>query len=188
MTTVGAFTRRMLVPPVLASPAVKIRAAHTAEHATVGELCVAAYRADGLGSRAYEATLRDVAARAADAEVLVAEADGRLLGTVTLVLDPGAMHEIAAADEGEFRMLAVDPAAQGGGAGTALVRACADRTRARGRRALVCSSQDRMHAAHRLYARLGFVRAPARDWSPLDGVDLLVFELPLAAGDGETRP
>jgi hypothetical protein len=28
--------------------------------------------------------------------------------------------------------------------------------------------------------RLGFVRDPARDWSPQPGIDLLVFELALA--------
>jgi GNAT superfamily N-acetyltransferase len=163
----------------LASAAVKIRVARPAEHAALGELCVAAYRAHGLGSPVYYATLRDVSGRADGAEVLVAEAGGRLLGTVTLALDTGRMREIATQDEGEFRMLAVDPLAQGRGTGAALVRACADRARVRDRRALVCSSQDRMHAAHRLYARLGFVRAPARDWSPIAGVDLLVFELAL---------
>jgi hypothetical protein len=34
-----------------------------------------------------------------------------------------------------------------------------------------------MVAAHRIYARLGFVRDPARDWSPVPGVALLAFEL-----------
>jgi hypothetical protein len=32
-----------------------------------------------------------------------------------------------------------------------------------------------MAAAHRLYERLGFTRLPERDWSPLLGVDLLVY-------------
>ena len=37
-----------------------------------------------------------------------------------------------------------------------------------------------MTAAHRLYERLGFVRAPDRDWGPVPGVDLVAFrkELP----------
>ena len=33
--------------------------------------------------------------------------------------------------------------------------------------------------AHRLYARLGFVRIPERDWSPFPGVDLWALRLPL---------
>jgi hypothetical protein len=32
-----------------------------------------------------------------------------------------------------------------------------------------------MRPAQRLYARLGFTRLPARDFSPLPGVDLEVF-------------
>jgi ribosomal protein S18 acetylase RimI-like enzyme len=155
---------------------VNVRLAHPEEHAALGELCVAAYHADGLGGPHYDDHLRDVARRAAGADVLVAEADGALLGTVTLVLDGGPMHEVATADEGEFRMLAVAPAARGRGAGAALVLACLEAARARGLKGMVCSSQDRMHAAHALYERLDFTRAPQRDWSPLPGVDLLVFE------------
>jgi hypothetical protein len=34
--------------------------------------------------------------------------------------------------------------------------------------------------AHRLYQRLGFVRCPERDWSPLPGVELVVYRLDLA--------
>jgi GNAT superfamily N-acetyltransferase len=158
----------------------RIRAARPDEHDALGALCVAAYRAEGLGSPHYDAVLRDVAGRAEAAEILVAAGDDDgVLGTVTLVLDGGPMREISAGDEGEFRMLAVDPAAQGRGAGAALVEACAARARHRGRRALVASSQDRMLRAHALYRRLGFVREPARDWSPVPGVQLIVFTLAL---------
>jgi GNAT superfamily N-acetyltransferase len=158
---------------------VVIRPADPSEHAALGDLCVAAYAADDLAPPGYEGALRDVATRAASAEILVAEEDADVLGTVTLVLDPGPMREIATPDEGEFRMLAVAPHARGKGAGTALVRACADRARARGRRALVCSSQPSMRSAHAIYERLGFVRDPARDWSPVQGVELLAFQLAL---------
>jgi GNAT superfamily N-acetyltransferase len=158
---------------------VRIRPARPDEHDALGALCVAAYRAEGLGSPHYDPVLRDVAGRAEAAEVLVAADDAALLGTVTLVLHGGPMREISESDEGEFRMLAVDPAAQGRGAGAALVEACAARARDRGLRALVASSQDRMLRAHALYRRLGFVREPARDWSPIPGVDLIVFTLAL---------
>jgi hypothetical protein len=39
-----------------------------------------------------------------------------------------------------------------------------------------------MHAAHRIYERLGFVRTPERDWNPvphLDDIALLTYELTL---------
>jgi GNAT superfamily N-acetyltransferase len=111
---------------------VTVRAARPAEHAAIGELCVAAYRAAGVAVARYEPTLRDVDGRAAGADVLVAQdGDDRLLGTVTFVLG-GPLREIAGEDEAEFRMLAVDPSAGGRGIGTTLVRECADRARARG--------------------------------------------------------
>jgi ribosomal protein S18 acetylase RimI-like enzyme len=160
---------------------VTIRAARSAEHEAVGELCVAAYRAAGVAVASYEPRLRDVAGRAAGAgaEVLVAQDGGeRLVGTVTFVLG-GPMREIGTADEGEFRMLAVDPATGGRGIGTRLVEACAERARAAGRTGLVCSSQPSMVAAHAVYRKLGFVRDPARDWSPVPGVELVAFALVL---------
>ena len=36
-----------------------------------------------------------------------------------------------------------------------------------------------MTTAHRIYERLGFVRLPTRDWSPIAGVDLYAFALDL---------
>jgi hypothetical protein len=36
-----------------------------------------------------------------------------------------------------------------------------------------------MTSAHRIYERLGFRRAPERDWSPVPGVDLMAFALRL---------
>jgi ribosomal protein S18 acetylase RimI-like enzyme len=158
---------------------VTIRPARPAEHAVVGDLCVAAYRAAGVAVASYEPRLRDVAGRAAGAEVLVAQDGGeRLVGTVTFVLG-GPMREIATPEEGEFRMLAVDPAAGGRGIGTTLVEVCAERARAAGMTGLVCSSQTTMAAAHAVYRKLGFVRDPARDWSPVPGVELVAFALAL---------
>ena len=43
---------------------------------------------------------------------------------------------------------------------------------------MVLSSLSTMHAAHRLYERLGFQRDAARDWSPMPGVELLAYVLP----------
>lgn len=157
-----------------------VREALPAEHAALGDLCVRAYRALGSVSDSYAARLRDVRSRAQTARVLAAVDDAQPIGCVTLILDGGPWRELAAADEGEFRMLAVDPAAQGRGAGEALVRACIDATRAAGRARLVLSSATDMTAAHRLYERLGFARAPARDWRPAPHVQLLAYELALA--------
>ena len=93
--------------------------------------------------------------------LLVAVDGDELLGTVTFVPEGGPLSEIAEPDESEFRMLAVSPAAQGRGIGTALLQRVLDDSRAAGRRAVVCSSQPAMRAAHTIYTRLGF-DAPAR--------------------------
>lgn len=145
----------------------------------MGELTVAAYTVSrDVGE--YAAVLRDVADRVKSAQVLVAvDDDGTVLGSVTNVPEGGPYGEIARAGEGEFRMLAVDPAAQGRGVGTALVEACIADARRRGRSRLVLSSGTWMTAAHRIYQRLGFVRDPARDWTPVPGVDLTAYVLDL---------
>jgi GNAT superfamily N-acetyltransferase len=106
------------------------------------------------------------------AHVLVALLDGEVVGSATNVHDGGPYGEIARDGESELRMLAVDPAAQGRGVGTALARACMDDARRRGRERLALSSGDWATAAHRVYERLGFVRDPARDWTPVPGIDL----------------
>jgi ribosomal protein S18 acetylase RimI-like enzyme len=156
-----------------------VREALPSEHTELGELCVRAYRAFGSLSDGYAAGLRDVAGRARTARILVAVDGHAPLGCVTLVLDEGPLRELAGPDEGEFRMLAVDPAAQGRGAGETLVRACADKVRRAGRERLVISSATDMTTAHRLYERLGFTRAPERDWRPIPAVQLLSYELAL---------
>lgn len=128
----------------------------------------------------YLAELRNVAKRAAAADVLVATQDGRLLGGVTFVPSGGPMADLARPGEAEIRMLGVARAARGRGAGTALVQACIDRASAAGN-GIALSTQPVMHAAHRIYERLGFRRAPDRDWKPIEGDDftLLIYELTL---------
>ncbi|MFE8943029.1 GNAT family N-acetyltransferase [Streptomyces sp. NPDC007856] len=164
-----------------------IRPAHPGDYDALGEITARAYLDDGLldfgESDWYLGELRDVAKRAAAAQVLVAVRNGTLLGGVTFVPSPGPMADIARPAEAEIRMLAVAHAGRGQGAGDALVRACIDRARAtEGCRAVVLSTQRTMHAAHRIYERLGFVRVPERDWNPLPelaDITLLTYELTL---------
>jgi len=157
----------------------EIRAAHPNEHAALGEICLRAYRNLGSVSDGYAAELRDVAGRAETDHVLTAVNRDGLLGCVTVILGDSPWREISGPDEGEFRMLAVDPAAQGRGVGEALVQASVDVICAADRRRVVVSSANDMTAAHRLYERLGFARAPARDWRPVPDVQLRVYELAL---------
>jgi ribosomal protein S18 acetylase RimI-like enzyme len=94
---------------------------------------------------------------------------------VALVLDGDFGEVTASDDEAAFRMLVVDPSARGQGVGELLVTACLERARAAGKSRMVLSTDPRMTAAHRLYRRLGFSRLPERDWSPIPGVELMVY-------------
>jgi ribosomal protein S18 acetylase RimI-like enzyme len=164
-----------------------IRQAEAGEYETIGEITAQAYLQDGLldfgESDAYLGELRDVAKRAAAADVLVAVRHGQVVGGVTFVPSGGPMADIAGPGEAEIRMLAVAHAARGRGVGEALVRTCVDRARAtEGCVRIVLSSQRTMRSAHRIYERLGFTRTPERDWNPvphLDDLTLLTYELTL---------
>ncbi|WFE51974.1 GNAT family N-acetyltransferase [Micromonospora sp. WMMD1155] len=165
----------------------RVRPAEPADFPAVARLTVAAYEADGQlkGEHGYGAVLADVSTRAASGEVLVAvdEATGAVLGSVTFVLPGTRFAELSGPGEAEFRMLAVDPGAQGRGVGAALAQACVARATELGCTAVViCVRAGLAQSAHRLYERLGFVRAPEKDWSPAPGVDLLGLRLSLTRG------
>jgi predicted N-acetyltransferase YhbS len=165
----------------------EIRPVRPEEYDELGELIVAAYATidpGGLGDYADE--LRAVGERARGAEVLVAvDEAGRVLGGVTYVPGPGSpFAEFSDPDTAGIRMLAVADDARGRGVGEALSRACIDRARAAGRHQVVLHSTDWMPEAHRLYARLGFVRDEARDWEYDPGHWLRGFRLPLDGTPG----
>ena len=159
----------------------RIRRAEPRDHAAVGEVTVAAYTGMQEATEAdYFDRLRDAGTRDREAELWVAVGDGdEVLGSVTVCHDGSPWREIGRGDEGEFRMLAVSPDAQGQGVGAALVELCVNRFREVGAPGIVLSTLPGMHAAHRLYERHGFVRAPDRDWSPVPGVDLVAYHLDL---------
>jgi ribosomal protein S18 acetylase RimI-like enzyme len=155
-----------------------VQPAVPADFRGIAELTLGVYLGEGLASEGYAEQLADVEGRAGRSELLVVRDDGgRVVGSVALVL-AGDFGEVTESDdEASFRMLAVDAAVRGGGVGELLVRTCLDRARAAGKRRVVISTDPRMSAAHRLYQRLGFRRLPERDWSPVPGVDLLVYAL-----------
>ncbi len=163
-------------------PEIVIRPVLPDEFAALGELTVAAYQAvpGGSTSAGYEETLRDVAARAREAEVLVAvDADGRLLGGITYVPGPGPYAEFHGDDEAGIRMLAVSPAAQGAGVGRLLMSECIRRATAAGNARIVLHTTASMTAAQSLYATLGFERAPDRDLVPSPRTHLIAYTLDL---------
>lgn len=172
---------RVYVYALELAPWPTVRKAEPSEYDKIGELTVEAYAGDGLippGS-GYADELRDARRRAAEAELYVAVQDGELLGGVTYCPDGSPFREISRPDEGEFRMLAVAKPARGRGAGEALIRTMLARAREDGNTGVVISTAHAMVEAHRLYERLGFRRAPERDWSPLPGHALLAYARPV---------
>ena len=168
-------------PPVL-----QVRPVEPHELDAVEALTVAVYRGEGYSSASYEPALRDAASRAQTATLLVAvDAEDVVVGAVTVATRLGPWAEQAVCGEAVVRMLVVAPQARGGGVGEALMRAAVQAARDDGCTLVRLSSQDDMTAAHRLYGRLGFTRTPAADWSPVPGLVLRAFALPLVPWCGQ---
>lgn len=118
----------------------------------------------------YLASALDVRGRMAVSTVLVAEVEGRIVGTVTAFDDANDEGMPIAFPPGTagLRATAVRPDAQGRGIGAALVEACAERARRFGALRIGLHTAPFMTAAIHLYERSGFVRAPAHDFPATD--------------------
>lgn len=114
-------------------------------------------------------------------ERIVAERDGRLVGSVMLFPPAADAYGGATAPAAwpELRLLAVAPDARGEGVGRALVEECARRARSRGAAELGLHTSASMHVAIRMYERLGFVRAPEHDFHPPGGQVVTAYRLRL---------
>ena len=163
--------------------AVQIREARAEEFDRIGELRVAAYRADGFLSEAstYAETLRALGMDGTG-EILAAVDGGRLLGTVMLVTWPHGGEVLRNRGEGEIRALAVASAARGRGIGRALLTAVMQRAAAREVRELLLLTQPEMRAAQHLYTEAGYRRLPDRDYEYAPGHRLFAFGRPLSGG------
>ena len=158
---------------------VLIRLIHADECDELARITVAAYRqlngGEPLGP--YEAELLDVERRRLDSEVYVAlDDDAVLVGGVTYVPGPErAMAEFSDPGGCGIRMLAIDPAHQGKGAGRTLVETCVARARQQRRERIILHSAPTMLVAQAMYLRMGFRAAPE--------LDEFIHEGPYAEGD-----
>lgn len=163
-------------------PQIIIRPAVGADYDDVARITRDAYLAAGYFEDAehpYMRKIQDVAARAAEAIIWVAERDGAIVGAVTLALSGEPYADIAQPDELEFRMLVVDPAIQRSGAGRALLDAIIAHARSLpGIAAVALTTGESWLSAHGLYRATGFRRVPERDWLvPGTDIKLLVYRL-----------
>lgn len=147
----------------------RIRDARAGDRDAIREVTLAAYgeyatQMPALWER-YRATILATLADVAPAEQIVAEQAGAVVGAVLLypagAALPGA--EGARMRWPEVRLLAVAPPGRGRGVGAALMQECVGRARAARAPVLALHTTELMRAALRLYARLGFVRAPELD-------------------------
>jgi ribosomal protein S18 acetylase RimI-like enzyme len=161
----------------------RTRRARAEDLAAIGDVTVAAYAEfQGDDTEEYVHHLRDAETRDREAELWVATPDDseEILGTVTICPPGSPWREIAREGEGEFRMLAVAPAARGAGIGAALLDLVVEHFRREGASRIVMSTLPRMRSAHRIYEAAGFVRLPERDWSPAEDVHLISYVLELS--------
>jgi GNAT superfamily N-acetyltransferase len=113
---------------------------------------------------AYVNQSADLGARWDEAEVLVAELDGRIAGTVSFYPDASREGLGFPAHWAGFRTLAVDPALRGKGIGRTLLAACLDRARTIAVPTLAIHTSALMRAACALYEQAGFRRVPEYDF------------------------
>lgn len=162
------------------SDALTIRRARDDELDIVASLVVDAYSefAARMAPDAWSSFAQDIAnvrGRTIDADLLVAERDGRIVGTVTRYPNwRGAQMDASA-----VRVLAVPPDERGTGVGRALMWRCIELAREEGKSRLVLAVAPEMEEARDLYDRLGFERDPGLDHEPAPGVRSTGYSLRL---------
>ncbi|HWE26307.1 MAG TPA: GNAT family N-acetyltransferase [Myxococcales bacterium] len=147
-----------------------VREARPADDAIVGEILVSGYLTryaqkmpEVVLTDRRKAELRDVASKRNEALVLVAEVDGRVVGTVA-VWAPGASASEAWLPQAcDLRHLALDPAVQGQGLSKPLLDEAERRARQMGARYVCLHVRRGNKGVANLYMRRGYVRAPEGD-------------------------
>lgn len=155
-----------------AAPEVRVRSAVPADREEIARVTREAY-AELEAVMAPEAwrglhgAVSAVVARGSG-DWLVAEADGRVCGSVMLSATGSETYGgfISPPPWPEIRALAVDPAFRGRGIGRALVNECIRRAAASGATRIGLHTSRSMRGAIALYLRMGFVRTPRYDFQP----------------------
>ncbi len=165
-----------------------IRPALPHEIPQIAELSVAAYAQyrDAVPApifTAYVEDLRGLERHRDEADILVAERDREIVGTVLFFADAASEGLGLPSQWAGFRKLAVHPGRRGQGIGLRLVESCLDRARRFGASAVGIHTSSFMSAACRLYERIGFQRCAQYDLSATDimGMDSGVGDVRIIA-------
>ncbi len=128
--------------------------------------------------RALRRAISSDADKQAGVELIVAEIEGSITGSVALFpAKTNAYGQLLdALDYPEIRMLAVSPEHRGKGIAATLVRECIYRSEAQGFRTIGLHTGEFMKPAMNLYEKLGFERVPEYDFQPADdGITVKAF-------------
>ena len=150
---------------------VKVRLARPEDDERLGEILVSGYLTAYARKMPHvvlsdrrKAELREVGKKREQATVLVAELEGRVVGTVTLWKQGAPQSEAWLPDAADLRHLAVDPAWQGKGLSKALLDEAERIVREQWRLSAVCLHVRRGNVGvARLYLSRGYVREPQGD-------------------------
>ncbi len=129
----------------------------------------------------YRRNIADVWSRVPVSSTIVAERDGKLLGSVNYYA-PGQADSLDDAwPDGwaSIRLLGVSPQARGLGIGRALMAECLRRARADGATTMGLHTTQLMDVARAMYLRLGFRRVPEHDFHPTPDFTVEAFQLDL---------
>jgi GNAT superfamily N-acetyltransferase len=164
---------------------IKIRDARTEELDQVADLLKKAYSQyesyiPDASWKDYLENIIDVRSRLPEADLIVAEVDGRLAGTVTLYLkyNTPPMEGWPQGWAG-IRLLAVHPDYRGRRISRALMEECIRRCRKQGIKTMALHTADIMHVAMSLYEKMGFQRIPEFDFHPRPDVVVKAYRLDL---------
>ena len=149
---------------------VLVREAGAEDDAAVGEILVSGYLAryaekmpEVVLTDRRKAELRDVASKRSEALVLVAELDGKIVGTVALWAPGAAASEAWLPAACDLRHLAFDPSVQGRGLSGPLLDEAEARARQMGARYVCLHVRRGNKGVANLYMRRRYVRAPEGD-------------------------
>ena len=165
----------------------KIREARPADREMIQSVALSAYEQYAAVMKEnwkyYRQNILDTLADPKPAEQIVAETDQGIIGTVLLYPAGTPLHgpdgKQISLEVPEVRLLAVTPSARGQGIGAALMHECIRRARQSGAASLGLHTTDIMGVAMRMYENMGFVRVPALDLRPAEGVVVKGYRLKL---------
>ena len=163
---------------------IAIRSAREDELDRVAEVIVEAYAeyAAKMSPDAWSSFAVDIAnvrGRVSDADILIDERDGAIVGTISHY----GRWRGDQSGTSALRLLAVPPSDQGEGVGRALMEHCIESARKAGKHRIALTTMEEMEFMRDLAVKLGFEREPELDHEPAPGVRARGYSLRLDAVD-----